>query len=304
MRDQCLGVHGNTEINGLLGCSSVDAGLNRHHNIVRNTLFRNNCTDDIIRDTGSDIDDLIRQQFRHCSAANHLPLCQRNGFHRLFRSKSLSGIRGVVVPGTCLAMVFQRVVTYDNSINQYSGDHNFFRAERPCFYDPLHLYDDLSAPSLRGHNCRKNLQNHRLVRRADIPVFIGKGAPDQQSINRNLLVLQILFSINGYKTNLIISAVLRFLVHLSAFDSRINICTDSDLGQLPRFFQRHAVEHICHLSLRQIERLDLISGNQVHHPGRLSPVASDHTFQKSFVREMRHSTRHTDRSLPAGMKIR
>ena len=94
-------------------------------------------------------------------------------------------------------------------------------------YNLLHLADYLSSKPFGCHDSRKNLQNHCLFFRTDIPCFICVGPPYDQCVNGHLTVLHIFFPIHSYHCHYI------FLVHgpgihLSPFNPGIHKGAQSD----------------------------------------------------------------------------
>ena len=72
MWNQRLCILGNSKINSTCWNTAINTRFNCDRYIISDIFFCNDRSDNIIRDSCSDIDNYVRFQFHHCPAANHL----------------------------------------------------------------------------------------------------------------------------------------------------------------------------------------------------------------------------------------
>ncbi len=198
-------------------------------------------------------------------------------------------------------MLLKDVLAHHHRVDQHPGHRDLLGLDGAVFHHLLHLGDHLAAPPLGGHHRRQDLQHHALLLGGQVPVLIAVGAPDHQGVDGDGLVLDVLLPVHLHDGHQLVAAVLGPLVHLAPLDPGVHIGAQAHLAQLPRLPEGHAVVHIGHLPLGQVERLDLVPGDQVHHHGGLAPVAADDPLEQALMGQMGHAAGHLHGRLAAGV---
>ena len=139
----------------------------------------------------------------------------------------LSAVRRIKIPGRGLPVFFPGVLTDNNIINEYSRDRHILRIDSTCLYNLFDLCDHVSAVPFGSQNRRKHFQFHSLFGGCQISHLVTTRTPDYAYINRYLFVKHVLFTIIFDDIYNIFQRLCP-LIHLSAFHTWINKCSQSD----------------------------------------------------------------------------
>ncbi len=205
-----------------------DARVDGHGHQVLRVLLADD-TADQLGETDAEVDNVVGAELERRPTGDHRATVDGKPVTRPQRNAQLPGQCRVVPNPPGLLVLVQ--IGHDDGVDEDGRDADIPRVERPCFGDPLHLADHVTAARLGGHGELEDLEIHGLALGGDVAGGIGRGAANDRHVDRKPPVEQPLFVAARRELHEVVD---RGAVHLAALDPRVDERSDADGGQQTR----------------------------------------------------------------------
>ena len=291
----------NAKVNAAQLNAAVNTALDSNHDLIREAFLGTDAANHVVGDAGAQIDHAAGVELLAATASDELALVKGRGLDGGHRHTELAHVRGVEINRRRHAVVFFWVGAHHNLVDKDTGDRHVLGIDGARLGDLANLRHDLAAVAFGGENRIEDLELHGLVGRSEIAHLVADGAANKADVNGDLVIEHVFFAVNLDNLG-DVGQGLGALIHLAAFDARVDEGAQAHLAHLAGKAAGHRAIELGNLTLRHAVGLDLVVGNHVHPLGLQTPVRADNAGDQALVGQVLDATLAI--GLAAGVKQR